>query len=60
MIARGQVATGGYDPSGTSILVAERAPWATDWSDLIQYSVWDPRTDATRLRVPGVGEVVAG
>ena len=28
MIARGQVAAGGYDPSGTSILVAERAPWA--------------------------------
>ena len=28
MIAHGQVAAGGYDPSGTSILVAERAPWA--------------------------------
>ncbi|GAA1765488.1 nSTAND1 domain-containing NTPase [Agromyces humatus] len=58
MIAHGQVATGGYDPSGTLILVAERAPWATEWSDLTQHSVWDPRTDATRLRVPGVGGFV--
>ena len=58
MIARGQVVAGGYDPSGTSILVAERAPWATDWSDLIQYSVWNPGTDTARLRVPGVGAFV--
>lgn len=55
MIAHGQVVVDGYDPSGTSILVAERPPWATDWSDLIQHSVWDPRTDAALLRVPGVG-----
>ncbi|MFD4420939.1 BTAD domain-containing putative transcriptional regulator [Agromyces sp. NPDC058484] len=55
MIARGQVVSGGYDPSGTLILVAERAPWATDMGDLLQFSVWDPRTDATRLLVPGLG-----
>jgi WD40 repeat protein len=58
MIARGQLVTGGYDPSGTSIVVAERAPWATDWSDLIQYSVWNPGTDTARLRVPGAGAFV--
>lgn len=58
MIARGQVVAGGYDPSGTSILVAERAPWVPNRSDFIQHSVWDPRTDAARLRVPGVGDYV--
>ena len=58
MIARGQVAAAGYDPSGTSIVVAARAPWATNWNDLIEYSVWDPRMDAARLRVPGLAQFV--
>lgn len=59
MIARGQVTTEGYDPSGTSILVAERAPWTTVPSDLTKHSVWDPSTDTARLRVPGVGSFVS-
>lgn len=58
MIARGQVAADGYDPSGTSIVVAERAPWATSGSDLIEYSVWDPGSDTARLRVPGTAQFV--
>ncbi|MFE5670093.1 BTAD domain-containing putative transcriptional regulator [Agromyces sp. NPDC056523] len=59
MIARGQVVTDGYDPSGTSILVAERAPWTTEGSDLTTHSVWDPSTDTARLRVPGMGSFVS-
>ncbi|MCD2442542.1 hypothetical protein LQ757_09680 [Agromyces sp. SYSU K20354] len=58
MIARGQVTVDGYDPSGTSILVAARPAWVENVSDLIEYSVWDPRTDAPRLRVPGFGQYV--
>ncbi len=58
MIASGQVAADGYNPSGTSIVVAERSPWAEDWSDLLEFSVWDPRADALRLRVPGQGHYV--
>lgn len=58
MIARGQVAAAGYDPAGTSILVAARSPWATNWDDLIEYSVWDPRMDAARLRIPGLAQFV--
>ena len=57
MIARGQVAAGGYDPSGTSILVAERAPWATIGTISSSTRCGIQRTDAARLRVPGVGDV---
>ena len=59
MIARGHVAADGYDPSGTSILVAARPSWAKDGGDLIEFSVWDPRTDALRLRVPSLGGFVS-
>ena len=59
MIAHGHVAADGYDPSGTSILVAARPSWVKEGGDLIEFSVWDPRTDALRLRVPSLGGFVS-
>jgi DNA-binding SARP family transcriptional activator len=52
MIAAGKVAGDGYDVSGTSIVVAERFPWAANWDDLLEFSVWDPRADAPRMEIP--------
>lgn len=57
-IASGHVVVDGYDPSGTSILVAARPSWAKDHRDLIEISVWDPRMDNLRLHVPGQGRWV--
>src|SRR4029453_16393718 len=42
-IAPGSTGVGGYDPSGSALLVADRSA---------QVHVWDPRSDVSRLVLP--------
>ncbi|WP_306894013.1 outer membrane protein assembly factor BamB family protein [Agromyces albus] len=53
VIARGSTGIGGYDPDGSALLVVD---------DSARVHVWDPRTDASRVVLPGdtFGHVWAG
>ena len=57
LVARGQVAADGYDPTGRTMLVARRESGAIG-DELTRFSVWDPEEDralATLDDVLGVG-----
>ncbi len=55
LVAEGQIALDGYDPSGRTLLVARRPATGTIDTDFSDYAVWDPVADRALRRFPKAG-----